>query len=152
MTQQIISDKQIGGHKGTTKTPRAKPKQLERVEQKAVIKWAKWQKYGQHKVADLLHHSPNGGKRDAREGKHFKEMGTLAGFPDLFLFVARHGFNGLLIEMKQKGGKASDVSDSQNAIAERLTKHGYKFVVCFGANHAIDEIKQYLFGGDCGQR
>ena len=49
--------------------------------------------------------------------------------------------------MKQKGGKASDVSESQNAIAVRLAEQGYKFVVCFGANHAIDEIKKYLFGG-----
>ncbi len=147
MNKQIISDKQIGGHKGTTKAPRAKPKQLERQEQKEVIKWAKWQKYGNYKVSDLLHHSPNGGKRDAREGKHFKEMGTLAGFPDLILFVPRSEYHGLFIEMKQKGGKASDVSDSQNAIAARLTEQGYKFVVCFGANHAIDEIKKYLFGG-----
>lgn len=134
-------------NKGTTKAPRAKPKQIERAEQKAVIKWAKWQKYGRNKVADLIHHSPNGGKRDVREGRHFKEMGTQAGFPDLFLFVAKNGYNGLFIEMKQKGGKQSDVRSSQSAMAERLSEQGYKCITCFGANHAIDEIRQYLFGG-----
>lgn len=149
MTNLTATPKQIKTalNKATTKAPRKKPQQLERAEQKAVIKWARCQKFGKNKVADLLHHSPNGGKRNVIEGRHFKEMGTLAGFPDLFLFVARGGFNGLLIEMKQKGGKQSDVSSSQSVIAERLNEQGYKCITCFGANHAIDEIKLYLFGG-----
>lgn len=59
----------------------------EYTEQSALIAWSRWQKYGDGKLADYLHHSPNGGKRNIIEAKKFKDMGTQAGFPDLFLFV-----------------------------------------------------------------
>lgn len=110
-------------------------------EQIAIISWAKWQKYSNGKLADYLHHSPNGGKRHITTAKRFKAMGTLAGFPDLFLFAPKGGYHGLFIELKVKGGRTND---NQKAMIERLNAQGYKAVVCFGANEAITEIKSYL--------
>ncbi|MDE7389628.1 MAG: VRR-NUC domain-containing protein, partial [Lachnospiraceae bacterium] len=55
----------------------------------------------------LLHHIPNGGKRDPIEAKHLKEQGVKSGVPDLHLPVARGGYHGLYIEMKTETGRAS---------------------------------------------
>lgn len=121
-------------------------------EQKAVIMWSNWQKYQDGKLSDYLHHSPNGGKRHIATALNFKAMGTQAGFPDLFLFIPKGRYHGLFIELKTPKGKAVDgkirqagkVSDNQQAMLDRLNAVGYKAVVCYGANGAIDEIKSYL--------
>lgn len=113
----------------------------EYTEQSALIAWAKWQSYGDGKLADYLHHSPNGGKRSIVEATKFKNMGTQAGFPDLFLFIARGGYHGLFIELKAGTGR---VSNSQSIMMGRLMEQGYLCKVCYGANSAIDEIKAYL--------
>lgn len=116
-------------------------------EQKSIINWAKWQPWGDGKLNDYLHHSPNGGARNPREGAKFKQMGTLAGFPDLFLFIPQGGYHGLFIELKRPKTakqKAGEVNTNQQAMINRLNAQGYKAVVCYGANEAIDEIKAYL--------
>lgn len=121
-------------------------------EQKAILAWARWQKWADGKLADYLHHSPNGGARSGREGANFKRMGTKAGFPDLFLFIPRGGYHGLFIELKRPKGRTKDgktrqagkVSELQQAMIDRLNAQGYKAVVAYGATGAIDEIKAYL--------
>lgn len=128
-------------------------------EQKAIITWARWQPVAliglDGMIADYLHHSPNGGARTAREGKKFKQMGTLAGFPDLFLFIPRDDYHGLFIELKASKGKtatgktrqAGRLQETQEVMLGRLDRAGYKAVVCYGANQAIAEIKAYLEAG-----
>ncbi|UZA31538.1 VRR-NUC domain-containing protein [Moraxella bovis] len=121
-------------------------------EQIAVISWARWQKWADGKIADYLHHSPNGGKRHITTATRFKAMGTKAGFPDLFLFIPHGGYHGLFIELKAPKGKTKDgkhkqagkVSELQQAMIDRLNAQGYKAVVAYGATGAIDEIKAYL--------
>lgn len=121
-------------------------------EQMAIIKWASWQKYKDGKLSDYLHHSPNGGKRHITTAARFKAMGTKAGFPDLFLFVPKGGYHGLFIELKRPKSKTADsktrqagkVQLTQQIMLDRLSAMGYKVVVAYGANHAIDEIKAYL--------
>ncbi|MBE9590003.1 VRR-NUC domain-containing protein [Moraxella sp. K127] len=121
-------------------------------EQKAILAWARWQKWADGKLADYLHHSPNGGKRHITTATRFKAMGTKAGFPDLFLFIPCGGYHGLFIELKTPKGKtatgktrqAGKVSDLQQAMIDRLNAQGYKAVVAYGATGAIDEIKSYL--------
>lgn len=123
-------------------------------EQMAIIKWASWQKWADGKLADYLHHSPNGGKRHITTATRFKAMGTKAGFPDLFLFIPCGGYHGLFIELKTPKGKTKDgktrqagkVSDLQQTMIDRLNAQGYKAVVAYGATGAIDEIKAYLGG------
>lgn len=121
-------------------------------EQMAIIKWASWQKWADGKLADYLHHSPNGGKRHITTATRFKAMGTKAGFPDLFLFIPHGGYHGLFIELKTPKGKtatgktrqAGKVSEHQQTMIDRLNAQGYKAVVAYGATGAIDEIKAYL--------
>lgn len=118
-----------------------KRKNLEDNEQIALMQWAKNQKYKDGKVADFLHHSPNGGSRNAIEGAKFKRMGVMAGFPDLFLFVPANSYHGLLIELKVKNGR---VQPTQKIVLNRMAELGYCCKVCFGAEQAINEIKSYL--------
>lgn len=110
-------------------------------EQAALMTWARWQPFNGGRLADYLHHSPNGGRRDAREGARLKAQGVMAGFPDLFLFVPRGGAHGLFIEMKAKGGR---VQDNQREVMGRLSAMGYRCEVCFGCDAAIEVIKAYL--------
>ncbi|MBE9597159.1 VRR-NUC domain-containing protein [Moraxella sp. K2450] len=119
--------------------------------QKAVMAWARWQPLAPigiaGKLSDFIQHSPNGGARNPREGKNFKLMGTQAGFPDLFIYIPRGGYHGLFIELKRPKTATSakgQLQATQKAVIERLNSQGYKAVVCFGANEAIDEIKAYL--------
>lgn len=131
-------------------------KKYEDTIQKAVMAWARWQPLApigiDGKLSDFMHHSPNGGYRNQGEGKNFKLMGTKAGFPDLFIFIPKGEYHGLFIELKTPKGKTADgktrqagkVSDLQQAVIDRLNAMGYKAVVAYGANNAIDEIKAYL--------
>ena len=91
----------------------------------------------------LLHHSPNGGKRDAREAARFKMLGTRAGFPDLILLCPSSGYHALLIEMKteQKGSKQTD---NQKAYEEIAGRYNYKYIVCRSFEQFQDEIREYL--------
>lgn len=110
-------------------------------EHATLMAWARLQRFGDGKVADYLHHSPNGGLRSKREAAKFKAMGTLAGFPDLFCFVSKGQFNGLFIELKAHKGK---VSDAQKEVIKRLQKQGYDCHVCFGFEAAKRAICWYL--------
>ena len=73
--------------------------------QAAVFKWSQLpdvrQRYPELK---LLHHIPNGGRRDPVEAKHLKQQGVKSGVPDLCLPVARRDYHGLYIEMKTETG------------------------------------------------
>lgn len=120
---------------------KTKAKRSEDDEQIAVMQWARLQNYKDGKVADYLHHSPNGGSRNAIEGAKFKRMGVMKGFPDLFLFVPAQGYHGLLIELKAENGR---LQPTQKIVLNRMAELGYCCKVCFGAEQAIDEIKSYL--------
>ena len=91
----------------------------------------------------LVHHSPNGGYRDVREGAKFKRMGVSAGFPDLELPYMRKGHGGLYIELKRLfGGR---LSDSQLFWRDHLIKEGYAWYEAKGAQEAIGFIRDYLW-------
>lgn len=94
-----------------TTRPRSAPRKTirgEEIEQARVIKWS-------HKVEvrslmpalRWLHHSPNGGKRDALAGAQMKALGVKPGFPDLILPVGSGLAPGLVIEMKSDTGSTS---------------------------------------------
>ncbi len=96
-----------------------------------------------NKLSRLLHHSPNGGKRSAREGARFKEMGTRAGFPDLVLLYPAKGYHALFIEMKTSD-KSSRLSPAQKKYGATLEKYGYKYTVCRSFEDFQKIIKGYL--------
>ena len=73
-------------------------------------------------------HTPNGGNRDAREGKRLKESGVKAGVHDLFFLRPTQfteGTWGLLfgMELKEPGGKGR-LSKAQEDMHPRLLRAG----------------------------
>ncbi|OAV75921.1 VRR-NUC domain protein [Bacteroidales bacterium Barb7] len=74
-------------------------KHLEDSMQVAFFKWADMQYPNLNK---LLHHSPNGGKRNATEAVRFKRMGVRAGFPDVILLLPKNGYGSLCMGSRQR--------------------------------------------------
>lgn len=109
-------------------------------EQEALFRWAVWASK-QTPALELLFHVPNGGRRDAKEAAHLKRQGVRAGVPDLCLPVARSGYNGLFIELKTEGGRAS--AEQKDWIA-RLRLEDYKAEICVGWMEAVRVICGYL--------
>lgn len=85
---------------------------------------------------------PNGGKRSLITAIKLKNEGVTAGVPDLFLPYPSNGYHGLFIELKKS--KGGTVSSEQKIAIERLNKHGYKAVVCKGAQEAIAVVEAYI--------
>lgn len=110
--------------------------------QSTVMKWTQ-QPSIREKYPDLklLFHVPNGGTRDAIEGKHLKQQGLKAGVPDLCLPVPAGSYHGLYIEMKTETGRTSPEQDWW--IAE-LTKQGYFVEVCHGWQSAVRVLEWYF--------
>ena len=131
--------------KGTTKQPSDKPIKITPSEdaiQTAVINWAKLVKYKDKTLSDYLHHSPNGGKRDKAQAGIFKAMGTKAGYPDLTLNIARHGYHAMFIEMKRSNDEYP--SPTQRKRMKMLTDEGNYCVVCKSFDSAVKELKWYM--------
>lgn len=117
---------------------------LESQEQVTLIKW--WDLFCATKNihSKCLFAIPNGGYRNARESRKFKEEGVRAGIPDLMLAVPCGPFHGLFIEMKRvKGGR---VSDEQKEMLVVLHKLGYCCKLCKGFAEAQKAIMEYLGG------
>jgi hypothetical protein len=117
-------------------------KQLEHVEQVALMQW--WalacKQFGVSE--QLLFAIPNGGFRHISVAKALKAEGVRSGVPDLFLAVPNKDYCGLFIEMKKaKGGRASD---NQKSIMQLLVGRGYSAAICHGCLAAKQCIEQYL--------
>ncbi len=70
-----------------------------------------------------------------------KQTGYVKGFPDLFIYESRNGFNGLAIELKTFKGVASPEQKEWN---KRLIERGYDAHICKGFDAAIQVIDAYL--------
>lgn len=109
-------------------------------DQAAVIQWARYQRR-KWPVLDLLHGDMQGVKLNIGQAVKAKAQGSIRGWPDLFLPVARCEFHGLFIELKVGKNK---MSPDQLFIQHRLTDEGYLCVMCVGADAAIKQICSYL--------
>lgn len=89
----------------------------------------------------LLHHIPNGGTRDAVEGRHLKQAGVKAGVPDLCLPAAKGKYHGLYLEMKTETGRPTA---EQKWWGEQLVRQGYMWEVCYGWQSAVRTLEWYL--------
>lgn len=109
--------------------------------QKACVRWFDYQ---YNDIRMLLHHSPNGGYRNAVEASKFKSMGTRAGFPDLILLYpsadGTHSF--LLIELKTEKGRQSDLQKDYEKLINNHTNG--KYVIVRSLDQFIDTINSYL--------
>lgn len=88
---------------------------------------------------------PNGGLRNIKVAQKLKKEGVARGVADLFLMVAKGGYHGLFIEMKQR--KSGQQSKNQKEFEAEAIKAGYCYFLAHGFDEAIGFIKRYL-GGD----
>ena len=118
---------------------------LEAWEQEQVFLWRDKMKQ-QYPILALMHSSGNGLRLTPGTAVKAKKQGLTKGIPDIFLpapTTTEHGdCYGLFIELKRKtGGK---VSPEQIIMLKALNAQGFLAVVCYGADEAIETIKDYL--------
>lgn len=114
----------------------------EEIEQARVIKWShKAEVRALMTQLKWLHHSPNGGRRDAFTGAQLKALGVKPGFPDLILPVKTSISTGLVIEMKSAKGK---LSAEQSEWLDHFIENDWQIAVLRSAEHARIALCNYL--------
>ncbi|MCY1278189.1 VRR-NUC domain protein [compost metagenome] len=109
-------------------------------DQIALIQW--FDRWAPAELRGRLAAVPNGGHRNKATAGKLKASGVRAGVPDLQLLTPRHGFAGLIIEMKRvKGGQ---LSQEQADWLAWLNAQGFCAVICKGFEAAQATIKGYL--------
>lgn len=106
-----------------------------------VIAWARARERDYPQLA-LLHHIPNGGSRNKAEAANLRRQGVKPGVPDLFLPVPVGGEHGLYIEMKFGSNKPTK---EQREWLKQLNFNGFRTRVCYSADEAIREIRDYMW-------
>lgn len=96
---------------------------------------------GKYPELEMMYHIPNEGKRGRYYASVQKRIGLKSGVPDLCLPIARKGFHGLYIEVKALDGRTSP---KQQEWIDKLCEQGYKAVICFGSDAAIEVIADYI--------
>ena len=90
----------------------------------------------------LIFAIPNGGQRNVIVASKLKAEGVLSGVPDLCVPIAKKGFNGLYIELKN--GKAGKVSENQKTIMDKLQSEGYRCEVCRSFDEFRNVVDNYM--------
>lgn len=90
----------------------------------------------------LLVAIPNGGHRHIGTARKLKAEGVRPGVPDYCLFVARKGYHGLLIELKEP--TKGKLSPTQDEMIRLLSHEWYLCVVAKGWDEAREAIQNYL--------
>ncbi len=72
---------------------------------------------------------------------NLKASGYKNGTPDILIFESKKNYHALFLEVKTKEGKASK---SQLEFQEWSIRKGYKYEFCYGREHGIKIIKDYL--------
>jgi VRR-NUC domain-containing protein len=119
---------------------RAKPRELERQHQVALIKWVRTVKDA-YPVLNLLYAVPNGGYRNIYVARKLKAEGVRAGVADLCLPAARRGYHGLYIEMKSEEGVATQ---EQKSFLRGVLEEGYCAVIAEGVDQARAVLDWYI--------
>lgn len=88
----------------------------------------------------LLHACPNGLRVRPSQARIAKAEGLTAGVADLELDIARHGYHGLKIEMKN--GTKGRQSEDQIRYQKAVTRQGYLYAVC----RTFDEFQKTIDG------
>ena len=141
MVQEVVAPKRVNKPRAADAPP------LEHEEQVAVIQW--WHHFSKTIGLDYrqLVAVPNGQMMfwAARNPNallgYLHAEGMRDGMMDLVLFHAAREYHGLCIEMKRMN--AAKPKPQQLEMNSVLSGAGYRCIVCYGANAAIDEIKEY---------
>ena len=111
---------------------------------KAVFQWASHI----NGIKDIMIHIENERKCSHFQGKMRKKKGVRKGVSDIFLPKPMGEFHGLWIELKgpknKVGYNPAPISIDQKIWLEKMTKLGYKAVVCYGFAEAVEAIKCYM--------
>lgn len=89
-------------------------------------------------------HPANGGSRTLAEGSKFKRMGVKAGVPDIIVPMASKSYHGLVIELKRRDGRPSDVRAEQKDWLAWFKRHNWANHVAYGFNHAKEIVMDYF--------
>lgn len=114
---------------------------MRHLEENLQIVCVRWFAMQYREYATLLHHSPNGGKRNAREAARFKEMGTRPGFPDLLLLHPNGNYHFLAIELKTDKGRQSHY---QRQWQDMIEREGGMYVIIRSLQQFIDTVDTYM--------
>ncbi|MBR5835183.1 MAG: VRR-NUC domain-containing protein [Bacteroidales bacterium] len=101
----------------------------------------KWFRLQYPRMKHNLFAVPNGGGRGKADAGKLKAEGVLSGVSDLILLKRNTEYGGLMIEMKTKKGVQAD---SQKDWQEKISKDGYKYVVCRSLEDFMREVNEYL--------
>jgi len=96
---------------------------------------------------DLLWGNPSHGRQTPGQCAKNKRQGLVAGIPDIFYAWARGGYHGLHIEMKRPKTETSRkgvLSAAQKEMIDKLRNDGYRVEVCYGADEAMDVLRDYM--------
>jgi len=141
LLQAIINGaRSEAGRKRAKKKMSQIPEITETEIQKQCISWFSTQ-YRKIWEQGLLIHIANERHCSIRRGRELKEMGVRKGIPDLQLFVAKKGYHGLLIEMKQPGRYPRP---EQRDLMDHLSGEGYLCAVCKSLDEFRTIINNYL--------
>lgn len=120
----------------------------EYVEQCALFEWAAKHE-NRYPVLRNLFAVPNSGgfsggfKANMIRVQRLRKAGLKAGVPDVWFPVARHGYHGLVIELKAPGELCHLAGDQREWIT-RLEAEGYNCLVYDRWQHAANSIAQYI--------
>lgn len=92
-------------------------------------------------VYEHTHATPNGGLRGIRTAIKMVAEGQKKGYPDLSIDLARGGYHGMRIEMKQGNNR---LTPEQIVWMTRLTEAGYYCFEARSADEAIKAITEYV--------
>lgn len=122
----------------------------EAAEAKALMEYANYHPHPEVRkiLSNCLIHIPNGGFRKPGEAKHLKAQGVKPGISDYFLAYPARPYHGMWLELKRSNRALSKLSAEQKEWLLRMESFGYKSVVAYGAQDAIQHINQYLSFGD----
>lgn len=93
------------------------------------------------KVANLIFHIPNEGKKTIQARMRAKREGVRAGVWDEFLPLPSNGYHGLWIEWKIPGAK---LTKAQREWGEMMLALGYECVVVDNIEDGIKTIENYV--------
>lgn len=109
-------------------------------EQEAVITICRFME-NRYPELKLLHHCPNGGRRDKASAMALKRQGVKAGVPDLHLPVPKGRYASLYIEMKYGDGR---LSKEQKEFLKQAADLGNYVAVCYSQEIALKIIEDYI--------
>lgn len=115
----------------------------ESTEQQAVIQWFRLA-YPKYRLIAISNGQMIGGRNKFALIKKYKAEGLTPGVSDLFLCVPKNGYNGLWLEMKDKGKKENSLSGVQGLWLSDMREQGYRAEWAAGFEEARTIIQDYL--------